>query len=202
MISGNNFGFDLYDKTLSYSFSRHGHIWGWATWKRCWKEFDVGLSFLNATNTALIKSNISENVAFVDVWWQSVDAVLKGNLDTWDSQWGLTRYSNNYLTIRPKVNLVANIGFGGDATHTSGKSKHAYTVTSKLDFPLVHPDIMIPDRVADAMLEKSFLAVTHPKNKSALRIMKRINNSILSHVRRLIDKVYDRKKTEPDSDIR
>jgi hypothetical protein len=186
MISGNNFGFDLYDKTLSYSFSRHGHIWGWATWKRCWDKLDINSNYLNATNIALIKTNISENSSFVEAWWQGVDAVLHQNLDTWDSQWGVARYSNNYLTIRPKVNLVANIGFGGDATHTTGTSKNVFTVTGNLEFPLVHPNIVVPDRIADAMLEKFFLSTVPKRTTFMSRVTRRIKDRILSYVLHLI----------------
>jgi len=179
MISGNNFGFDLYDNALSYSFSKHGHIWGWATWKRCWDKFDANLGFLNETNIDLIKTNISDNSEFVEKWWQNVDTVIKGNLDTWDAQWGVTRYANNYLTIRPKVNLVANIGFGDDATHTKGKSPDVYTLTGDLEFPLVHPKNVVPDRMADKKLEQFFLSAFPRKITHVSQIVKRIKNRIV-----------------------
>lgn len=182
MISGNNFGFDLYDEALSYSFSKHGFIWGWATWKRCWEKYNNGMDFMNATNIDLIKANISTNVDFVDCWWKGVNTVLHEDPDSiWDSQWGVTRYANNYLTIRPKVNLVANIGFGEDATHTTGKSKINYSTTSRLEFPLVHPGIVVPDRVADNMLEEFFLP--HQRKLSIFaRVKKWIKGKIVGSV--------------------
>src|SRR5688500_1827095 len=44
-IGGNNFlnGWQK-DKDYSYYFSRSGHIWGWATWRRAWKHFDFDIS--------------------------------------------------------------------------------------------------------------------------------------------------------------
>lgn len=157
MISGNNFGYDLYSSRLSYSFSRHGHIWGWATWKRCWDKYDGNLRFINNENISAIKANVSSNHFFTNQWWRGVDSVLYNNLDTWDYQWGVVRYANNYLTIRPRVNLVANLGFRSDATHTLSEPKAIFSKVDRLDFPLTHPDVVVPDFVADSMLEK-FLA--------------------------------------------
>jgi len=166
MISGNNFGFDLYDEGLSYSFSNHGYIWGWATWKRCWDDFDVDLNFLNKKNIKIIKSNISNNKEFVKKWWEGVDHVLLKNLSSWASPWGVFRYANNFLIIRPKVNLVANIGFVSAATHTTGKPDPAVMKKDNLVFPLVHPNIVLPDIIADRMLEEFFLQ--QPKKKRKL----------------------------------
>ena len=36
-IGGNNFTSDKYHLSHSYAFSRYGHIWGWATWRRAWE---------------------------------------------------------------------------------------------------------------------------------------------------------------------
>lgn len=174
MISGNNFGFELYDKTLSYSFSRHGLIWGWATWKRCWKQFDVNLAFLNAANVNLVKSNISNNEDFIKTWWKGMHAVLHENLDAWDYQWGVARYMNNYLTIRPKVNLVANIGWRKDATHTKEQVNGQYVSTGKLEFPLIHPKITVSDCISDKLLEEFFMS-SHRKHGIVSEMKRRLD---------------------------
>ncbi|NTW99909.1 MAG: hypothetical protein HGB35_08300, partial [Geobacteraceae bacterium] len=109
MISGNNFIPALYNAELSYSFSRHGLIWGWATWKRAWDQYLVG-HHLSTIEMDLIKANISQNKHFAEYWWKGAYAAIQGDLDTWDYLWGVTRYRNNFLVIRPNVNLVANIG--------------------------------------------------------------------------------------------
>ena len=41
MISGNNFFEDKKIKN-SYIFS-YGNIWGWASWKRAWQNYDVNI---------------------------------------------------------------------------------------------------------------------------------------------------------------
>lgn len=152
MISGNNFRSALYSDELSYSFSRHGLIWGWATWKRAWDEYLTGHE-LSSVEMDLIKVNISHNRHFAEYWWSGACAAIQGKVDTWDYLWGVTRYKNNFLVIRPKVNLVANIGFGTNSTHTGGEANKLYVITESMDFPLKHPAIVVPDVLSDDALE-------------------------------------------------
>ena len=48
-ISGNNFQDGMMRGNGSYYFSNYNHIWGWASWKRAWKAYNVDLSFLTET---------------------------------------------------------------------------------------------------------------------------------------------------------
>lgn len=180
MISGNNFCSKLYDDELSYSFSRHGLIWGWATWKRAWDDYMIDNSKLNMKEICLIKANISQNRYFIDYWWKGADAAMKGELDTWDYLWGVTRYRNNYLVIRPKVNLVANIGFGADATHTGGAANELYLGTESLEFPLQHPNIIVPDKISDDALELFLAGKPHSWWHHIIGIMTRIRLAMVS----------------------
>jgi len=164
MISGNNYGYDLFDHNVSYSFSKHGHIWGWATWRRAWNSFTLDLTSFNEQTINNVKSNISCNKDFVNYWWKGAKSVMNGSLDSWDYQWGVIRYINNYLTIRPKCNLVANIGFNRYATHTKGKGKQVYGEKFEIDFPLVHPKYILPDYIADKMIENFFIPTCKDKN--------------------------------------
>jgi hypothetical protein len=69
--------------------------------------------------------------------------------DTWDYQWLYTNLKNNSLTIVPSVNLVTNIGFGEDATHTT-KADPRFDIPAKpMQFPLHHPTEYIPMRSFD-----------------------------------------------------
>jgi hypothetical protein len=43
MISGNNFQFGRKRTAYSYYFSRYPHIWGWASWRRAWDNYDVDM---------------------------------------------------------------------------------------------------------------------------------------------------------------
>lgn len=184
MISGSNFGTKLYDGSLSYSFSRHGLTWGWATWKRAWDDYRVDNRQLSTIEIDLIKANISQNRHFTDYWWRGADTALKGDLSIWDYLWGVTRYRNNYLVVRPKVNLVANIGFGADATHTVGSANKLCFSTASLCFPLKHPNIMVPDKIADDALELYLAGKLPSRLQKAVKILKRIR----SYLARMLNK--------------
>ena len=153
MISGNNHGFKLYDSSLSYSFSKHGAIWGWASWRRAWARYDACTRPLSSKDEELVKRNISTHREYVDRWWQEAEKSIRGELDSWDFLWAVTRYSNSFLSIRPKVDLVSNIGFGEEATHTKGPGDKRYKIARQMEFPLVHPAVVIPDCVADDLFE-------------------------------------------------
>jgi hypothetical protein len=171
MISGNNFGFPLYREGLSYSFSRHGLIWGWATWKRAWAEYGKGHA-LTEVEAELVKANISQDPRFVERWWEEAGPALRGEMDTWDYLWGVTRYRNNFLVVRPAVNLVGNIGFGAGSTHTTGVADPLYEKTRPISFPLVHPELFVPDRVADEALETQRLGLSQGRLESFLCTLK------------------------------
>ena len=52
-------------------------------------------------------------------YWSKEFQTMKDNkLDTWDFQWAFTIWENNGLAILPNVNMISNIGFGLEATHT------------------------------------------------------------------------------------
>jgi hypothetical protein len=58
------------------------------------------------------------------------------------------------LTVMPTKNLISNIGFGPDATHTFDSSnKFSNIVSAEIDFPLVHPKF-ISASPAELLAEK------------------------------------------------
>ena len=65
----------------------------------------------------------------------------------WDYQWNFTCLSNGGLTALPNRNLVKNVGFGEDATHTSGVSIKT-TTRDGID-PHNHPSFILRDALAD-----------------------------------------------------
>jgi hypothetical protein len=152
-IGGNNFlnGWQK-DSDYSYYFSRSGHIWGWATWKRAWKKFDFKIkNYPKAKQNGLFNYfflNRMEKMYRLRKFNQTI--AKDGSVDWWDYQWDLARYLNSGLAIVPNTNLVKNLGFGESATHTiHANSKSASMDTSDVIFPLRHPPFMIRDAVSD-----------------------------------------------------
>lgn len=99
--------------------SRYPHIWGWATWRRVWKSFDVekiySEDYIRKIFSALRLKNYQINSIV-----KNYKKIRKGLIDTWDMQFGIYILANNYLCIYPKNNLIKNIGFDHFATNTHG----------------------------------------------------------------------------------
>ncbi len=147
-ITGDNFS----NKSIvkgSYFFSRFIFIWGWATWRRTWEYHrEVLKNFESIINLPLKTLSISHSNADTFIIKNACKA-FSGEINTWDYQWILSNYLYHGLIITPKVNLVKNIGFDSDATHTTGKTNIMKVDTTELEFPLTHPVIFVPNRDYD-----------------------------------------------------
>ena len=160
-IGGNNFleGWRK-DRDYDYYFSYNGHIWGWATWKRAWRNFDFEI-----TKYERLKDKGYFDYFFLNPLEKyyrlkkfDKTAANRGKIDWWDYQWDFARYVNNGLSIVPQINLVKNIGFGEEATHTTNsKSTSAALEAKELDFPLAHPPFVIRDYESDIKYNKIFM---------------------------------------------
>jgi hypothetical protein len=149
MISGNNFQNGIIRGTGSYYFSKHPHIWGWATWRRAWEKYDVNMTtyplFSDTNQLANVFSNINEQT----YWYRLLNRTFRGEIDTWDYQWFYTVWHQNGLSITPNVNLVSNIGYGREATRTRRDKKNlANLKTQRLD-KIIHPKSIAADKEAD-----------------------------------------------------
>lgn len=148
-ISGYN-NFHTWDpQGASYSFSSLPLIWGWATWRRAWNYYNFD-DFVAGDHRRLARS-ISEDPTFVRKLAGAYQATAAGDIDTWDYVWTYCMTAQAGLTCVPCCNLVSNIGFGSDATHTSDtSSEHANKASSRIETPLRHPHAVFRDPDFDA----------------------------------------------------
>jgi hypothetical protein len=147
-ISGNNFQNGKWRGDGSYYFSQYNHCWGWASWRRCWQHYDEGMSqWPSVRDSGLLKSIFPDPVE--RMYWSRIWQRLhdKGEPNTWDYQWMFTCLINSGLTALPNRNLVRNVGFGVDATHTIGKSD-APGLSECID-PDLSPSFLLRDADAD-----------------------------------------------------
>ncbi|MDR7920716.1 glycosyltransferase family 2 protein [Thermosynechococcus sp. HY213] len=118
VITGNNFQDGQWRGKASYYFSKYSHCWGWATWKRAWSKYDVNISFWPAWSKSSAWQNLHFNSVEEEYWRKIFNRVYSSEINTWDYQWTACVWYHGGLTATPNVNLVSNIGFGSDATHT------------------------------------------------------------------------------------
>ncbi len=140
MISGDNFQFGQTRNNDSYYFSKYVHIWGWATWRDRWqKNYDVELKKWPVIRDGNYLVDILGNNKEAKSWNKIFESMYKGEIDTWDYQWVFANWVDGRLNVMPNVNLISNIGFGLDATHTIGDSKLANITTCQMIFPIIPP---------------------------------------------------------------
>lgn len=153
-ISGDNFQFGHKRSDDSYYFSRYVHIWGWASWRRAWEKYDVTMSSWPEVNAGNWLRDIVSDPAIEQVWRNNFENVYKGNIDTWDYQWTFACWINNGLTILPQVNLISNIGFDDQATHTTSQSVFAEMAVEEMKFPLQVPIQVVRNSEADRFTDQ------------------------------------------------
>jgi hypothetical protein len=156
MISGDNFQFGKVKNEYSYYFSRYPHIWGWATWRRAWKKYDLNISSWPQIKKDKKLLDIFKNRKAAFYWTSILDDVYNNKINTtWDYQWSYTCFINNYLSIMPAVNLISNIGFSqAGATHTKRTSKFSNMATSELNFPLKVPVDIVRSVESDEITQR------------------------------------------------
>lgn len=140
MISGDYFLRRGDAPATSYYFSRYVHIWGWATWGDRWRDsYDVAMEAWTGPDRLAWLEGLLHHPSEAAAWASIFDRVAKGEIDTWDFQWIYANWRMGRIAVAPSVNLISNIGFGPDATHTVQGSGLARLPTEPMAFPLRHP---------------------------------------------------------------
>lgn len=128
-----------------YFFSRYGPIWGWATWRRAWKNYDPDLVFWDSVKNSHILQNVYLNKYELRYKTELANKLCNGEINTWDYQWGFCKNFNSGLSIIPKSNLIQNIGFDEFATHTNTMDKFTPQYYGEINSKLLHPKFIVPD---------------------------------------------------------
>lgn len=151
-ISGDNFlPTKRYSFSADYYFTRYAHIWGWATWRRSWQQYDVNMTKWNDPEVRAEVLSQFADLRERKFWESTWDAVQRGEIHTWDYQWAFACMYRRGLGINPRVNLVSNIGFGNNATHTMGSSNPVADLPStSVTLPLQHPPNRLRNEQADS----------------------------------------------------
>lgn len=161
-ISGDNFqtGNKKFKCEESYYFSTIAQCWGWATWKRAWQLQDKDLKKWPTVKYEKKINIIFHDKAVVAFWETLFQKFYSKQRTNWDGQWTFACFANDGLSIMPKINLISNIGFGENATHTKqARHKFANLETCPMRFPLIHPVKKTVDDIADSYTMKQVFGV-------------------------------------------
>ena len=170
-ISGDNFQDGIKRGSADYYFSKYHHVWGWACWADRWKHYDVEIKSFKAFKENNIIKNVWPKTVMQKSWMRLFDDVYAGKIDTWDYQWFYTCQINNGLGILPNTNLIKNIGFGSEATHTLNEDCEMSNVDNyDISLPLRQNDFILSNTEADFY--------TFKKDTNKGNIFKRIVNKV------------------------
>jgi hypothetical protein len=153
-ISGNDMTVKKPRIKWSYYYSKRPNCWGWASWRRAWKYYDVELKLWPEIRDSGWLKDILINPLVVQKRTNILQKTYKNQIDTWDYQWNFACWIQNGLSILPKENLITNIGFREDATHTKGGTSPLLGTAIPMSFPLVHPPFVICDYQTDMVYFK------------------------------------------------
>jgi len=149
-ISADNFQDGQWRGSGSYYFSHNPHCWGWASWRRAWRHYDLNLTTWPEFRDSGAMVHLFSNTAERQFWWNIWERLYRdGQPDTWDYQWSYTVMVNGGLVALPNTNLASNIGFNKQATHTLS---HVSTLANLPTQPLgeiVHPRHVLRNTDAD-----------------------------------------------------
>ncbi|NQU67150.1 MAG: glycosyl transferase [Candidatus Marinimicrobia bacterium] len=172
MISGFNPRYPSV-KTSCYFYSENPSVWGWASWADRWSSYDVQMN--GWPDVKLVEYMVDKFPKYVHRYYlKAFDGTKRGKTDTWDYQLSYKIFSNHGLTVKPKANLISNLGVEG--AHASKKDKnHFIGLGEIIDEQGFSICCMYPDVKEDDWFYRTRL-------RSRFRILKRV----IGFVRRIL----------------
>ncbi len=154
-IGGTNLAAGHIRTSDSYWFTHHAWIWGWATWRRAWRRYDFTMRTWDERRAALHASFASpwERQYWLSTWEPVRRDPVAAN--TWGFPWMYTVRALGGLSILPTRNLVENLGFGVDSTHTHADVARLRTPTAATG-ALRHPARLTVSRYRDELITRVY----------------------------------------------
>ncbi len=184
MITGSNLVSKRMNLDSSYFVSHVPLIWGWATWARAWKQYDVRMSsWPQWSKSEKIANTFHRDSLVTSYWRDALDRVYQNGMDTWDYQWLFACWQAGMYSIIPSQNLTDNLGYGVEATHTSMHKPDCLveSVPQDLNWPLIHPQYLTPDWRIDRMMFERIHGVSWMGYvRRQLRPLRKLFNSMRS----------------------
>jgi hypothetical protein len=169
-INGGNFLFNQIPVSDSYYFSRYMFTgYGWASWKRAWKHYDLDMRSLPDFEEKDLMSFIFDDQEEQAFWTRKFREVHSGKLISYCYPIFFAGWSQGGLSIMPSVNLVSNLGFRADAVHTNTAYERMYLANIPRGSieEITHPKYMVRHRDADRYLFDIYFGSKHAVHYSA-----------------------------------
>lgn len=180
----------------SYYFTQHLLPCGWASWSSKflqYYDFNLGLTDIPAVMDAL--PGQYEDRRLLRQQMQSVMSERRRRdrgerFSSWDHHMGLSLRANGLLGVAPARNQILNVGADGSSTHGGSSLDQVMTrrfcgmSSYPLEFPLRHPDVVLPDPDFE--------------RKLGMIILQPLGLRIKARVRRLVGRLF---ALDPDTPL-
>ena len=94
-------------KKINYFCSNNFPIWGWATWRDRWKNYEADLEINKIFKMFLVQR---QKIGFKEAFF-NLNKFISNKLywkDTWDIQWVFTCMKLKSYCLTPQINLIFN----------------------------------------------------------------------------------------------
>lgn len=117
---------------------RYAHVWGWATWRRAWKLYDVNFKNFDSKK---IYETFPNDKQQAKRWNEILSNVIsdKSGFNTWDFQWTYTIMTHKAWCVSPTHNLITNIGIDQSTHDMENVASLLNTTTFKMPKVLNFP---------------------------------------------------------------
>lgn len=160
-------------------FLYEASCWGWATWKRGWKEFEAdGAMLLQKLRESGLEQRFNYGGAYN--FTGMLERQIAGATNSWAIRWYASALLKRKLTLYPGRSLVRNIGFDDSGTHGSQTSRYDVQLATS------------PIRFADTPLEESTVALRlYTEYLQSLKptLSQRMRSKITSFIKHAYDKL-------------
>jgi hypothetical protein len=189
-VCGSCYTNSTFDMAESYYFSYYPDMWGWATWRRAWQLYDRDLSRWPKFKRAGGLRSVFDGDRWREAAWSTwFDLTAVGEIDGWDYQWIYTVIEQGGLACYPTRNLVSNLGYQAEATHTivevgGDPGPLACSAHQGMVFPLRHPRELARSEALERELEE--VRLYYLKNWASESLKRRMLRRRLERILQLL----------------
>lgn len=146
-----------------YFFTKGGSIWGWATWKRVFDEWDTEYSFLNDQSVIDTYTYTYKNAAVPPKsFLKTCKWHRESQKEYFESIYSSCRYMGTGLSIVASKNMISNIGLTAGSTHATANLKRIprktlalfFTDTYEITGEMKHPKYVLEDKKYEDLQSK------------------------------------------------
>jgi hypothetical protein len=167
----------------SYYLSRYMMCWGWASWRRAWALYDRDMALWPQFRDSGGLRAWSDGRREYEEYWRNIFEQAAGDkIDSWAYRWLFSCWAHSGHTCIPTTNLVSNVGFGVEGTHTTQSSHRlGFLPTGQLPLPIRHPVMMVRNVAADH--EKDRFVYSIRKRSTLGKIRKQMSRKLREIIR-------------------